>query len=320
MNELDDAYLGNNEVPSRKHLTFDPGRRAMTVILGGAATVMGSFAIWYATYQEAGTIISFDPTVEVEKNVDGVFKAASLNTHREIEEMIPEIREKDEELDLDIFAFQEAKLGDIKVLHEAFPEKYINGVIADSKTGLFAGTANVIMSDQELTDIERTVLKGSALGSEAIRTYRGVGQGSSKEVIDATQEYRAILSGKIQVATPEGLKPVTVTNLHLPGDPLFHDEHFAQALDHIEGQKQDGTISVVLGDFNDNYNDVSQALTTLGFMVPKTDPTTKDAVPKVVDYYAQEASPESYLFVPTAKVIPTEGSDHEMLYIVSHAK
>lgn len=308
-------------VEPREHLMFDPKRRGWTAVIGGIATFAAAAGFWAASYQKAGQIISFDPSVEVEDNTDGMLVSASLNVHGELEQMADELEEFEEKkCPYDILALQEAKPGDVEFLHERFPEKYINGVVTDSKSNLFSGRANIFMSNQELTDIDRIVLTGSGLKSESERTIRGVARGSSVEIVDATQEHRAIISGNIKVATSEGVKEVRYSNLHLSGDRFTHPRHLDGALKYFEEQKQEGVISIAIGDFNTPPNQATQALTSIGFMVPPTGPTTKDAIPKVVDYYAQEASLNSYLYLPTAKVIPMKGSDHNAICATVHAQ
>lgn len=307
-------------IASKEHLMFDPKRRGWTAVIGGIATLAAAAGFWAASYQKAGEIISFDPSIEVEDNIDGVLTSASWNVHGELKQVVGEIEELEEKCPYDILALQEAKPGDIEFLHEKFPDKYINGVVTDSKSNFFSGRANIFMSNQELTDIDRIVLTGSGIKSESERTIRGVARGSSTEIVDATQEHRAIISGNIKVATSEGAKEVRYSGLHLSGDRFTHPRHLDGALKYFEDQKREGVISVAIGDFNSPPNQATQALTSIGFMVPPTGPTTKDGIPKVVDYYAQEANLNSYLYLPTAKVIPMKGSDHNAVCATVHAQ
>lgn len=309
-------YERNEEVSKQQ-------RRWGRIAVAATAVVAVTGVLGWAAYDhfagDSGELTHWDPSVETKSMVDGKNVVLSWNVKNEASDLLDEIEQSIDAFNPDVFAMQEISKDDAAALHDRFPGWYVYFVMADGKYR-DGGFGNAMMSRQSIEDIERFVIDGNSVPDEGKRTVTGALNTSTKEIIDATQEDRVVFGGNIDIATSDGEAQLRILNLHISGDKQIHLRQFNELKDIIIKQKKKGIETLVVGDFNSSFDQVAQNFTQEGFIVPQTGPTTKGAEPKPIDFYMQQADVDGPLGMPTVKVVPMVGSDHNMIYAESWAK
>lgn len=286
----------------------------------GGIVVTGLGAIQYVFGDESGEVSSYSPATVQEKVIDNDVRVLSWNMYNRLGFKYKDLKQLIDEHNPDVVALQEVNVKDAESLEEHFNDWFIYFVMADKNTK--GGYGNVLMSQQEIENIDSLAMPGNSLKSKLQNIPVGLARDITnvdptfRQASDATQERRSAISGVVDVPTPEGLRKVRFVTSHLNGDPRVgpktNTRQFEEFTDWIFDGDRGNMATVGCADFNSGQERTAFTFAEHGYIVPISGPTTvaNNGQPgKAIDQCFYK--PEETVRLSTVDVLkdPAEGSN-----------
>lgn len=248
----------------------------------GGVVLAGFAAANYVLGDDSGEVRSYSPAHPREKVIDNDVRMLSWNVYNNLGSKYDDLKVLVDKHNPDIVGLQEVNARDAKGLERHFSDWFIQFVMADRNTK--GGYGNVLMSQQEIEDIDSLAMPGNSLESKAKSLPAGFVRDianldpSFRQTSDATQERRSAIGGTIEVPTPEGLRKVRFITSHLNGDPKIGPKTNTRQFDEftewvLKGDRSNmATVGCV--DFNSGQERTVFTFAEHGYIVPITGPTT----------------------------------------------